>query len=393
MDIELKRKNITLLSSRREINNNDLITPELIKLLDNKEKIAYFSFNQNDETFVDKFYSLTQKPQIFRNVEQSRNLKQKWTDLRDSGLFVTSNTIFDHLKHRVDKLIKDKSFAIDTIIIDGYQRFTDNPRYTHKRKFAILKKIAQDYNIKILVMVDLAKPFHQDDAKKPILFKHISFFSDVKKYIHRVCRASVNYQDTIELMKVPKLSTSDEIIADVVELTKKYYKLKDCNAKTLYDSYRALSNLVDDVKLVYSHYLVVDFKSEHLKNSSFGSPQRKWEYFLNKDLMQLKESYRKYILSLNNINFSNLKHFNRLFQKEYLIGEVDYQTLEYKYNTLNVKNDGSFVVSNNKYFDLKTDEDRKVLQDVFIKKHKKLEKLLLKLKKYIIKNITIEDIL
>lgn len=182
-------------------------------------------------------------------------------------------------------------------------------------------------------------------------------------------------------------------LADVVKLTKKHYKNKDCDAKTLYDSYRALSNLVDDVKLVYSHYLVVDFESEHLQNSSFGSAQNKWAFFLNKDLEQLKESYKKYILSLNNISFGSLKRFGAVFQKTYILGEVDCQTLEYKFNTLKIKKDGSFVTSDYKYFDLKTHEQRKALQDELIKKHDNLEKILLKLKKYIVENITIEEIL
>ncbi|MEA2051124.1 MAG: hypothetical protein U9O56_10410 [Campylobacterota bacterium] len=75
--------------------------------------------------------------------------------MRECGLYVSTNPIFKHMQERVEKTIEEKNHKIDTIIIDGYQKLTKNEKYTHKRKFAILKRLAIKYNIKVIVIMDL----------------------------------------------------------------------------------------------------------------------------------------------------------------------------------------------------------------------------------------------
>ncbi len=97
------------------------------------------------------------------------------------------------------------------------------------------------------------------------------------------------------------------MLNDITTLTTKIFdkfipKNAPINSKRiLYDIYRAMQKMIDSTKLVSEHYLALDFTEEYLQNSSFGEPSDKWRYFFNKDLEQLNNSVKDYLLKLNHL--------------------------------------------------------------------------------------------
>lgn len=96
------------------------------------------------------------------------------------------------------------------------------------------------------------------------------------------------------------------MLQDIMKLTKLTYtqllkeeSLKPLSVVALYDSYRALSQVISDIHLVAVHYLALDFNESFLKDSSWGEPKDKWRVILNGDLESLNTSIKTYLMALD----------------------------------------------------------------------------------------------
>lgn len=89
---------------------------------------------------------------------------------------------------------------------------------------------------------------------------------------------------------------------DVIYLTNLIFQKKNLyttdNAKALYDCFRTLQKLIASLDTFSEHYLSLSFEEDFLKNSSFGSPENKWRFFINKDLSDLTISTKDYLSSI-----------------------------------------------------------------------------------------------
>lgn len=109
------------------------------------------------------------------------------------------------------------------------------------------------------------------------------------------------------------------------------------NPKAVYDSYRALSDVIRDTETVAKHYLALTFEEDYLQGSSFGSPQAKWLFFVNRDMDALNETVKIYLTALSRLgiikkNGSGELFMDRLYNSksrysfirdEYCVGKVD----------------------------------------------------------------------
>jgi len=201
------------------------------------------------------------------------------------------------------------------------------------------------------------------------------------------------------------------ILKDIQKLTTtifdKFIKSdENINApKNIYDTYRKLEVMIDNINLVANHYLALDFKEEFLQNSSFGTPQDKWRQFFNKDLEQLNASIKKYIFKLYYIGFEDergsfmtqlysIKSFYAFVRDEYNIGFIEPCSCILIQTTLNTKFDKDRF--HNKKFnkmDLTTFEQRKQLQKELQMQSKFFTEKLEELRQYIFKRYTMEDLL
>lgn len=177
------------------------------------------------------------------------------------------------------------------------------------------------------------------------------------------------------------------------------------SSKNIYDTYRKLEVMIDNINLVANHYLALDFKEEFLQNSSFGEAEDKWRYFFNEDLEKLNISIKKYIFKLYYIGFEDqrgtfitelysIKSFYALIRDEYNIGFVEPCSCILIQTTLNTKFDRERF--HNKKFnkiDLTTFEQRKQLQKELQMQSKFFIEKLEELRQYIFDRYTIEDLL
>lgn len=178
--------------------------------------------------------------------------------------------------------------------------------------------------------------------------------------------------------------------------------------KTLYDIYRAMQKLIDSSQLVSEHYLALDFSEEFLQNSSFGEPSDKWRYFFNKDLEELNTNSKNYLLKLNHLapkdavnscssyisHIYRAKTYYSFVRDDYSVGYVAPCDLLLHSTTLIIKCDkNSSYLEKYSKIDLTTFEQRVALKNEIEEKIKLLQSDLRRLKEYIIKNFTLEDLL
>ncbi len=207
------------------------------------------------------------------------------------------------------------------------------------------------------------------------------------------------------------------MLVDIVAISKNIYSEiieKDLtleNPIKLYDSYRTLQQVVKSSNLVANHYLALSFEEEFLQNSSIGSAIDKWKYFLNKDLNQLNEAVKQYLLTIYEIviindknptfgeesileNYFNSKIYYNFVNREYSCGYVNSENLTLCMNVLVTLYDNqSYSILNKKEIDLSTYENRKDLKEHLHTQIKDLEQLETKLKIYIQTKFTITDLL
>jgi hypothetical protein len=206
------------------------------------------------------------------------------------------------------------------------------------------------------------------------------------------------------------------MLVDVVYISKKIYSevfdknLKIGNPIKLYDSYRNLKQVIESSNLVANHYLALNFEEKFLQDSSIGNATDKWKYFLNKDLTQLNEAIKQYLLSLYEISvfndkdlldeealiekYFNSKSFYNSVNHEYSCGHVNSENLILCMNVLVTQYDNqSYNILNQKQIDLSIYEKRKDLKTHLHTQIEEFENLRSQLKQYIQKNFTITDLL
>ncbi len=202
------------------------------------------------------------------------------------------------------------------------------------------------------------------------------------------------------------------MLKDVLFLTKNIFDealIKEenlLNPKRVYDVFRSLEEVISDVKLVSNHYLALDFTEEYLQNSSLGEPIDKWRKFFNKDLEQLNESVKKYLLLLAYLNHSfeedsyvhkiyNSKTYYSFVRDNYNIGFV--QPCKAFLHLTSLKTDTNnmdrFYIFEHQKIDLSIFEARVGLKNKLNEINEELNSELEKLKDYIFKRYTIDDLL
>jgi len=178
--------------------------------------------------------------------------------------------------------------------------------------------------------------------------------------------------------------------------------------RALYDLYRAMHVMIDDIELVSEHYLALDFTEEFLQNSSHGKPSDKWRRFFNEDLERLNKSTKKYLMKLNSIadandhsmcgsylsNIYSAKSLYGFVRDEYNVGFVKPCSFSLISEVLLVDIDpDSHHMCKFSKIDLSTYEQRVALRDLLREQRKILQSEHQKLKEYILKNTTLEELL
>ncbi len=175
-----------------------------------------------------------------------------------------------------------------------------------------------------------------------------------------------------------------------------------------YRAYMGLKKVIDRINLVAEHYLALDFAEEYLQNSSFGTPADKWRYFFNKDLDSLNRSVKDYLQILYYIapknktsmtesyldNKYSAKWFEAFVRDQYSVGYVSPCNFSLKAVALKTTvGEEEYHIEKHFKIDLTTYEQRITLQNILRERKLELEKQLSLLKKYILSNYTLNDIL
>jgi hypothetical protein len=179
--------------------------------------------------------------------------------------------------------------------------------------------------------------------------------------------------------------------------------------RALYDLYRALQEVISNVRLVSEHYLALDFKEPHLQGSQLGEPADKWRYFFNRDLEALNGSVKNYFMKLNHIAPScedginesylsrkyNAKSFYGFVRDDYNVGLVQPCSLTMICTVLDTTSNSEENRYIEKFFkiDLTTFEQRVALQKNLREKNELLLNHLIKVKNYILTNCKLEELL
>ncbi len=176
--------------------------------------------------------------------------------------------------------------------------------------------------------------------------------------------------------------------------------------KSVYEVYRALMSLINDISLVANHYLALDFTEEYLQNSSWGEPIDKWRRFFNEDLNKLNSSSKRYLHTLSYLCFEdadegimssyyNCKTYYGFVRDEFNAGYVEpCGTMLYiKGLNTDIGVEERTHIGRFKKIDLKTYESREQLQAELRDKKKFLDQELARMKRYIKMRYTLDDLL
>jgi len=199
----------------------------------------------------------------------------------------------------------------------------------------------------------------------------------------------------------------DDIIKITQEVFSKFIKSHKLlsSPKKVYDSYRALSEVITNVQLVKEHYLALDFTEGFLQNSSYGEPVDKWRVVLNKDLESLNKSVKYYLLKIYLLAFKDhhnsfasklykSKTFYGFVRDEYNVGLIEPCSTQLISDTLTSDfGENSYHIEEFNRVDLSSYEKRVSLQKELQDKNILLVAELEKLQKYIVKRYSIEDLL
>jgi hypothetical protein len=203
------------------------------------------------------------------------------------------------------------------------------------------------------------------------------------------------------------------MLKDVLKLTKLFYNEFLVNGKVpispicLYDSYRYLNELINNIHLVAKHYLALRLDEDFLQFSSLGEPKVKWRHILNEDLETLNESVRKHLLHLQMFAVGNLEEKTYLIEEKYHekayygfvkshynVGYLNSQCTHISCHILTTTSydPKNIYLSSTKMIDISTYEKREHLKAELIEKAQKLDTLKNNLMIYIKEHYTIENL-
>jgi len=216
------------------------------------------------------------------------------------------------------------------------------------------------------------------------------------------------------------------MITDIIKTTKYITerlinsKLRVSSPMYVYDSYRLLREVINNLNCLAVHYIAKRFDHENLQNSGFGKPENKWRFFVNKDLDRLNESVTKYFLSLTGIGVED--QFNEqdeggLFFEDMKVYKTYCAMITSHYSVGHIENDSTtiktvqFIILDDrkenipieeflkfnfklyKEFELDTYKKRVDFSNLLFSRKDELIDELFKLNKYITENFTLEDLL
>lgn len=203
------------------------------------------------------------------------------------------------------------------------------------------------------------------------------------------------------------------MLKDILFITKEVFtkalpKKKNLkNPKKVYDVFRDLQKVINDVNLLANHYLALDFTEDYLQNSSWGELVDKWRRFLNEDLGNLNESVKKYLHNLAYLQHES--HGFETYVNEFYKAKTYYGFVRDNYNVGFVEQKGkllhlhilktdkkdidSVYIDEHKQIDLSTFEARITLQKELNEINEVLKIELEKLKSYIRNRYSLDDLL
>ena len=199
------------------------------------------------------------------------------------------------------------------------------------------------------------------------------------------------------------------MLEDIRVVTKKLFdefmNKELANARMGYFTYVKLEEVIDGINLVANHYLALNFEEDFLESSS-RTPEDKWRWVFNRDLETLNTAVKEFIILLNKIclkdefhsileKYYHPLHLYSFVRDEYNVGFVKPCSFELICETLNIefKNNQTPYLFEFKKIDLSTFEKRKELQTHLNNQKKSLEKELDRIRNYLIKHYTIEDLI
>jgi hypothetical protein len=199
------------------------------------------------------------------------------------------------------------------------------------------------------------------------------------------------------------------MLEDIRVITKKLFdefmNRELANARMAYFAYIKLEEVIDNINLVANHYLALDFEENFLENSS-KTPEDKWRWVFNKDLETLNKAVKEYIMQLNAIclkdefhsileKYYHPLHLYSFVRDRYNVGFVKPCSFELICEILDIKfkdNQTPYIFEFKK-IDLSTFEKRKELQTHLNNQNEALKKELNRIKNYIFRHYTIDDLL
>ncbi len=177
--------------------------------------------------------------------------------------------------------------------------------------------------------------------------------------------------------------------------------------KIIYDLYRNLTVVISEVDTLAVHYLVQDLTEGHLQDSSWGEPVDKWRKFLNMDFQRLNDSVKTYLLTLSHIAFEgderggilskyyNCKSYYGFVTNGYSVGFIEpcSSIVKIVALTLHTSDPDNRHIQDHREIDITTLESKRELQEQLYSANSKLKDEQAKLKQYIKRHYTLDDLL
>lgn len=201
------------------------------------------------------------------------------------------------------------------------------------------------------------------------------------------------------------------MLQDIKNITK--IVIEECilnNKKTqlsrdVYDLYRALEIATSSIPV--NNCIAIDFEN-FTEETSHGTQADKWRWKLNKSLLQLNTNIKLYLHILAKVSLQNpsidtnglvcklykQKAFHSFVRDKYSVGFIEQDRFFIISDVLSISNlsDDTFYKNECNKYDLTTYEQRVILEDELSKTQDILKVRLEKLKKYIYRNYTVENL-
>lgn len=208
----------------------------------------------------------------------------------------------------------------------------------------------------------------------------------------------------------------ETIFNDILELTKLVFdEIKksplSINAIVYYDLYRAMNQMNYEIYVVLQHYLALTLKEDFLVHTtSYASAEEKWRKVLNRDLERANTHIQNYLLQLQHISYDDREENIDFFitQKRPLDDYINHKNFyaSLKYYSCGYLKDDSYqlertIIDCSKLakeplkkgcIDLSTYPLRLKVKSQGLQTLRKLLHIEESMKKYILKNICVQDL-